>query len=42
MAQQNDISVLTTRIQMLESKIDYLVDIIQKKIEKEETSNGTV
>lgn len=36
MAETNDIAVLATRIQMLESKIDYLVDLIQKKIEQEE------
>lgn len=36
MAQQNDLAVLATRIQMLESKIDYMVDLIQKKIEQEE------
>lgn len=36
MAETNDVAVLATRIQMLESKIDYLVDLIQKKIEQEE------
>lgn len=42
MAQTNDFAVLATRIQMLESKIDYLVDLIQKKIEQEELKNGTI
>lgn len=36
MAQSNDLAVLATRIQMLESKIDYLLDLVQKKIEQEE------
>lgn len=40
MATQNDLAVLATRIQMLESKIDYLVDLIQKKIEQEETAEN--
>lgn len=39
MAQTNDLAVLATRIQMLESKIDYLIDLIQKKIEQEELNN---
>lgn len=40
MAQTNDLAVLATRIQMLESKIDYLIDLIQKKTEQEELKNG--
>lgn len=36
MAQTNDLAVLATRIQMLESKVDYLIDLAQKKIEQEE------
>lgn len=39
MAQTNDLAVLATRVQMLESKIDYLVDLIQKKTEQEELKN---